>query len=74
MASRKIVCLEPCGRVLPTPHDDIVQGLYERRTHGRLLGSATCDLCGQTLDKGDKVVALTTPHDYPKWESTYMAV
>lgn len=73
MAQRKITCPK-CGEMKPTPHEDAVLGLYERRVHGTLLASAVCDYCGKELEKGDSVIALTVPQDYPMWESTYMEI
>lgn len=73
MATRKITCTK-CGAMRPTPPEDAALGLYERRVYGVLLGSAMCDYCGIELDKGDSVIALTVPQDYPMWESTYMEI
>lgn len=74
MAARKITCLK-CGEMKPTPMEDAVQGLFERRTHGKLRASAYCDYCGTELNKGDDVIALTTPHTAaPNWERDYLEV
>lgn len=72
--SRKIAH-EKCAPLKPTPHEDAAIGLFERRTYGKLRASAYCDYCGDELDKGDEVVALTTPQDAaPNWEQDYLEV
>lgn len=74
MASRKIAH-EKCAPLQPTPHEDAALGLFERRTYGTLRGSACCDYCGDELNKGDEVVALTVPQDaMPDWERDYLEV
>ena len=75
MAARKIAH-EKCAPLrLPTPDEDAALGLFERRTYGRLRASAFCDYCGGELNKGDEVVALTTPQAAaPNWERDYLEV
>lgn len=72
--ARKITCTQ-CGELKPTPSEDALLGLFERRTHGALRASAYCDYCGTELNRGDQVIALTTPHDAaPNWEQDYLVI
>ena len=68
---RKITCPK-CGELRPTPPEDAALGLFERRVHGSAIRSLSCDYCGKPIDKGDSVIALSSPPHMPEWESDYL--
>lgn len=68
---RSIRCVEH-GKVIATPPEDAARGLFTRYTHGRLIYSVVCDLCGEYLPGGTEVVAFSVPHNMPEWESAFL--
>lgn len=70
---RRIYC-EKCGRIRPTPAEDVARGLIPRRTRGAALRELVCDQCGTVLSKGAQVVAESVPADMGEWERNYLNV